>query len=379
MSPDRRAFRHDHRSFRAGLYVLLLATSLAAAASDPRPDHGSTFIDPNVVLLWSGPENPPAVVLGYRVYLSTSQSAVEQAQISAFVDSTVPDVSACPIGALAFDTTYYWRIDAFLATGDTLPGDVWFFTTEPLDIPGVVVHHSPASSGIYLGSPAVVALADGAYLAKCDEFGPGSTYNKTLLFRSSDSGRTWQSLSSVQPMFWATPFAHNGALYLFGVTGRLPASTILCRSDDSGESWTSPGDSHSGLLFSYSISNAPAVHIVHNGRIWLAMSDGGGNSTTGAWCSANRMFLLSAPADSDLLEATRNWSLSPKLDFDAALESIPGSTSPSEAGSKPTSSSPLTATSSLWLALIPSITLTLSRKSCLHRLRPRRQHHHVPS
>jgi hypothetical protein len=41
-------------------------------------------------------------------------------------------------------------------------------------VPGIVIHHSPASTGRYLGSPGMVRLSDGRYLAKCDEFGPGS-------------------------------------------------------------------------------------------------------------------------------------------------------------------------------------------------------------
>jgi len=56
-------------------------------------------------------------------------------------------------------------------------------------VPGVVVHHSPASSGSYVGSPGIVILPDGDYLAKGQEFGPKTTENqsgKTLLFRSSD-------------------------------------------------------------------------------------------------------------------------------------------------------------------------------------------------
>lgn len=46
---------------------------------------------------------------------------------------------------------------------------------NPAQVPGTVVYHLPASNGIYVGSPGIVILDDGSYLAKCDEFGPART------------------------------------------------------------------------------------------------------------------------------------------------------------------------------------------------------------
>ncbi|HSH15297.1 MAG TPA: exo-alpha-sialidase, partial [Verrucomicrobiae bacterium] len=42
-------------------------------------------------------------------------------------------------------------------------------------VPGTIITHQPASTGIFLGSPGLAVLPDGTYLAKCDEFGPQST------------------------------------------------------------------------------------------------------------------------------------------------------------------------------------------------------------
>src|SRR5436190_9379178 len=67
-------------------------------------------------------------------------------------------------------------------------------------VPGVVIAHSPASSGIYIGSPSLVVLPDGRYVATHDEFGPESTENSqgvTRVFRSADSGRTWKKISTI--------------------------------------------------------------------------------------------------------------------------------------------------------------------------------------
>ncbi|MFO7901922.1 MAG: hypothetical protein R6U98_04625, partial [Pirellulaceae bacterium] len=58
-------------------------------------------------------------------------------------------------------------------------------------VPGVPIAHYPASSGIYVGSPGIVILPDGTYLAKHDEFGPKSTQVNnaiTHVYRSEDRG-----------------------------------------------------------------------------------------------------------------------------------------------------------------------------------------------
>src|SRR5512138_3152415 len=41
-------------------------------------------------------------------------------------------------------------------------------------VPGVVIDHRPASSGLYIGSPSLVVLTNGDYLASHDLFGPKS-------------------------------------------------------------------------------------------------------------------------------------------------------------------------------------------------------------
>ena len=40
--------------------------------------------------------------------------------------------------------------------------------------PGVVIHHSYAATGLYIGSPSLALLPDGAYLASLDLCGPAS-------------------------------------------------------------------------------------------------------------------------------------------------------------------------------------------------------------
>ena len=180
------------------------------------------------------------------------------------------------------------------------------------EVPGVVINHMPAASGVYLGSPGIAVLPDGTYVAKHDEFGPRSTERGvaiTQVFRSADRGATWSHLATVENMYWASLFAHRGALYLLG-TSRYHGHAVISRSDDDGKTWSVPKDRRSGLLLDDAKFHcAPVPVTVHGGRIWRAMEDAEG---PGGWGGHFRAFMMSAPANADLLNAT-NWTISNRL------------------------------------------------------------------
>src|SRR6185369_3674791 len=96
--------------------------------------------------------------------------------------------------------------------------------------PGIVIDHSGASTRQYVGSPSIAILPDGSYVASHDWFGPGSTYDRMVVFRSRDKGQTWKHLAEIQGQWWSTLFAHRGALYLIGTT-RENGHTVIRRSD----------------------------------------------------------------------------------------------------------------------------------------------------
>src|SRR2546427_8804887 len=76
-------------------------------------------------------------------------------------------------------------------------------------VPGVVIDHSPASSGLYIGSPSILILSNGDYLASHDLFGPKSNEHisaTTKIFRSADRGKTWSHLADIQGAFWSSLF-----------------------------------------------------------------------------------------------------------------------------------------------------------------------------
>jgi hypothetical protein len=180
--------------------------------------------------------------------------------------------------------------------------------------PGVVVAHSPASTRKYLGSPSVVRLPGGDLVVSHDFFGPGTTGDLVHVYRSSDRGATWQRQAEIRGAFWSSLFVHRDALYLFG-TSRQDGFVVLRRSADGGRTWTEPRDGGTGLLLADAKYHcAPVPVIEHRGRLWRAFEDVMG---PGGWGSSFRSFMLSAPADADLLGAT-NWTASNRLGRDPA-------------------------------------------------------------
>ncbi len=188
-------------------------------------------------------------------------------------------------------------------------GDV-AYTISP---PGVVIDHMPAKDKRYIGSPSIAILPDGHYIASHDIFGPASNYSQTRVFESVDRGVSWRQIAEIKGAFWSTLFVHRGHVYLMGASKRY-GDTVIRRSDDGGRNWTTPTDSKSGVLQSGGVYHcAPQPVLLHNGRIWRAMEDNRGG---GGWGKHFRAFMMSAPQDADLLDAT-SWTISNPVARDA--------------------------------------------------------------
>ncbi len=179
-------------------------------------------------------------------------------------------------------------------------------------VPGVVIAHSPQSSGRYIGSPSIAALPDGTYVASHDFFGPQAGHKElatSRVYRSADRGESWEQIAEISGAFWSSLFFHRGALYLLG-TNREYGDAVVRRSDDGGLTWTEPRDAASGLLLSGAGYHcAPVPVLEHQGRLWRGMEDGEG---PGGWGSRFRAFVMSIPVDADLLNAS-NWLLTNRL------------------------------------------------------------------
>ena len=182
-------------------------------------------------------------------------------------------------------------------------------------VPGVVIAHSPAASGIYIGSPSLAVLTSGDYVASHDEFGPKSTEHSRAvshIFQSRDRGLHWREISTIDGAFWSTLFTHRGALYLIG-PDKPYGNVLIRRSLDGGVTWTSPTNSMTGLLRGDGQYHcAPVPVIEHAGRLWRGME---WRNPPVEWGVNYRAGMLSVPADADLLDAA-NWTCSNFLPSD---------------------------------------------------------------
>ncbi len=176
-------------------------------------------------------------------------------------------------------------------------------------VPGVVIDHSPAESGLFIGSPGLAVLINDDYLASHDFFGPQSREFEapiTAVFLSNDRGQHWRPLARVTGQFWSSLFVHRGATYLLG-TDKHHGRIVIRRSNEGGATWTTPQDSGSGLLTpSGQYHTAPVPVIEHRGRLWRGFEDAMGGTE---WGKRYRAGVISIPTNSDLLQAA-NWTLS---------------------------------------------------------------------
>lgn len=185
------------------------------------------------------------------------------------------------------------------------------FTQEydPTLVPGIVVTHSPQSSGKYIGSPSIAVLPNGHYVASHDFFGPESNEHESAtsrIFVSKNKGKTWKRVAEFQDAFWSKLFVHRGDLYFLG-THKHHGNTLLRKSTNGGKTWTKPTDKKNGLLLVGEYHCAPGPILIHNGRLWRAMESAMG--TPKQWGKRYGTFMMSIPEDEDLLDAD-NWTFS---------------------------------------------------------------------
>lgn len=185
-------------------------------------------------------------------------------------------------------------------------------------VPGSKVAYSPASSGLYIGSPSICRLANGDYLASHDLFGPQSKEFESpvsCIYRSTDKGKSWTQISTINGQFWSKLFVHQGNLYFLG-TSKHHGNTIIRKSLDNGQTWTNPTDGDNGLLLAGEYHCAPVPLIEHNGRLWRAMEDAMGPIKK--WGKRYGAFMMSMPLDADPMKAS-SWSHSNVLRYDSTL------------------------------------------------------------
>jgi len=182
--------------------------------------------------------------------------------------------------------------------------------------PGYIICTSPAER-LYTGSPSILVLSNGDYLASHDFFGPKAIENgglgTTRIFVSKDKGKHWMLRSTIQGQFWSTLFQHKGFIYILGTRGGVN-DCVIRRSNDMGQTWTEPKNSETGLLLpkngNMGYHCAPMPVTIHAGRIWRAFE----YTPDKGWGQFESL-MLSADTSADLLNA-KNWTSSNRLAFD---------------------------------------------------------------
>ncbi|MCC6681944.1 MAG: exo-alpha-sialidase [Phycisphaeraceae bacterium] len=177
-------------------------------------------------------------------------------------------------------------------------------------VPGVVITHSPKSSGKYIGSPSIAILPDGSYVASHDFFGPNSGENSqgvSEVYRSTDQGQTWSLASHLVGQYWSGLFVHDNDLYICG-TSKSNGNLVIRRSTDGGFTWTTPASSSTGLLktatgtLGYHTSSMQLVEA--DGRLWRGFETRNPSNS-----NAINVGVMSIPLGADLLD-TANWTFS---------------------------------------------------------------------
>jgi len=99
-------------------------TAASSTAYNPNPTDGAKWVATDAKLSWSA----GATGIKHDVYFDTDQTAVANGTGGTLKSSQQTAMTYDP-GAMAQDTTYYWRIDEYDSGGAKYPGKVWSFTT----------------------------------------------------------------------------------------------------------------------------------------------------------------------------------------------------------------------------------------------------------
>lgn len=183
-------------------------------------------------------------------------------------------------------------------------------------VPGTVVCYQPASTQKYIGSPSLVILPNGDYVASHDLFGPQSSEWQqavTTIYRSANKGKTWKKISTVNGAFWSSLFVHKGDLYLLG-PDRHHGTVLIRKSTNGGKTWTQPTNKQNGVILTGEFHGAPMPVVEHNGRLWRPMETAHGPELV--WGKRYGAMVMSASVDADLMDM-KSWKTSSVLLYDS--------------------------------------------------------------
>ncbi|WP_020597276.1 sialidase family protein [Spirosoma panaciterrae] len=185
-------------------------------------------------------------------------------------------------------------------------------------VPGTIVCYEPSSAQRYIGSPSLVTLPNGDYVASHDFFGPKSSewqQAASRIYTSNNKGKTWRYLAEIRGAFWSSLFVHKGELYLLG-PDRHHGTVLIRKSVDGGKTWTEPTNKENGVLLTGEFHCAPMPVVAYKGRLWRPMETAHGPVLQ--WGKRYGAMVMSAPVEADLLNA-KSWQASTPVLYDSTF------------------------------------------------------------
>src|SRR6266545_264523 len=160
---------------------------------------------------------------------------------------------------------------------------------------------APDASSSFMHDPGMTVLPDGAILVAAPCW--SRTVQQTFMARSADGGQTWERLQTL-PHSDATPFVHDGKLYMF-VWPHQFADIAITASTDQGSTWSPPS-----VLFPATEANSLGPYwncdtpmVFENGLLHWAVH------TRGKWHGDGGVVVIAGDPTKDLLSAAA-WRMS---------------------------------------------------------------------
>lgn len=172
-------------------------------------------------------------------------------------------------------------------------------------------------SGRFVGTPNIVRLKNGTYIASHDVFDTTGHGALCLFFVSKDYGKTWNYISRIEKCAWGNLFLKDEKIYMYGISDCNDGDLVIYCSEDDCVSWSKPV-----VLFKhqkeFAVRSSPTAYAEYNGRLWFYFNNYNYSDKAGFQTA-----VASIAVEDDYMNP-KNWAFTPFLKFDAKWEGTAG-------------------------------------------------------